>query len=36
MMRYAVVWVKSAEDELALIWVQAADQQAVTDAANRI
>jgi len=35
-MTYTVVWTPSAEDELAEIWNQAADQQAVADASNRI
>jgi plasmid stabilization system protein ParE len=35
-MRFTVVWLPAAEDQLALIWIQAPDQQAVADAANRI
>ncbi len=35
-MRFTVVWLPTAEDQLALIWLQAPDQQAVADAANRI
>jgi hypothetical protein len=35
-MIYTVVWVKSAEDRLIELWMQASDQQAVTDSSNRI
>jgi len=35
-MRYTVVWLPSAQDELADIWIQAADRQAITAAAHRI
>lgn len=35
-MRYTVVWLPSADDELALLWVQAPDRQALSDAAKRI
>jgi plasmid stabilization system protein ParE len=35
-MRYTVTWLPAAQDELANIWNQAADRQAVTNAANRI
>ena len=35
-MRYTVVWLRSAEDELARIWMRAADQQAVQHAADQI
>jgi plasmid stabilization system protein ParE len=35
-MKYTVVWRPSAEDQLAEIWMQASDRQAVTDAANSI
>jgi hypothetical protein len=36
MTRYAVTWLQDAEDELAEIWTQASDPQAVTDAANAL
>lgn len=35
-MRFTVIWVPSAIDSLADIWVTASDPQAVTDACNRI
>jgi hypothetical protein len=35
-MKYTVVWVPSALNDLADIWNKAADRKAVTDAANRI
>jgi hypothetical protein len=35
-MIYTVVSLQQAENELALIWMQAANPQAVTDASNRI
>ncbi len=35
-MRYTVVYAPSAQDELARLWMQALDRQAVSDAANRI
>jgi hypothetical protein len=35
-MRYTVVWLPSAEDELTLPWIQAPNRQAVANAANRI
>jgi plasmid stabilization system protein ParE len=35
-MRYTVVWSVAAQNELARIWLQASDRQAVTKAANRI
>jgi len=35
-MRYTVTWLSAALDELMRLWTQAADRQAVTDAANRI
>jgi hypothetical protein len=35
-MRYTVVWWPVAEAQLARLWVQATDRQAVTDASNRI
>ena len=35
-MRYTVIWLPDALKELARIWMQAPDQQAVADAANRI
>jgi hypothetical protein len=33
-MKYDVDWVPSAQDKLADLWTQAADRQAITDAAN--
>lgn len=35
-MRYTVTWDHGAEEELAQIWMDALDRQAVTDAAYRI
>ncbi len=35
-MRYTVVWLPSARNELARIWMGAADPGAATTAANRI
>jgi hypothetical protein len=35
-MRYTVTWAPEAESELARIWTQASDQQAVADASNTI
>lgn len=35
-MRYTVNWTEAAQDELAAIWLQASDRQAVTEAAHRI
>jgi hypothetical protein len=35
-MRYTVVWETPAETQLIRLWMRAADQQAVADAANRI
>jgi hypothetical protein len=35
-MRYTVVTEKPAENQLARIWIQAPDRQAVADASNRI
>lgn len=35
-MPFTVVWLPSAQDELADIWVRSLDRQAVSDAANRI
>lgn len=35
-MIYTVVWVPSAITNLARLWIQAADQQAVSDSADRI
>lgn len=35
-MKYMVVWLPSAMNELADIWNRARDRQAVADAANRI
>jgi hypothetical protein len=36
MTRYTVVWVKSARDELADLWLSAEDRGAVTAAANEV
>ncbi len=35
-MKYTVSWLPQAQDELADLWVQATDRQAVTGAADRI
>jgi hypothetical protein len=35
-MKFTVVWVPTAQAQLANWWMQAADRQAVTDSANRI
>ncbi len=35
-MRYTVLWRPSAEQDLAEIWMKAADRQAVASAADRI
>jgi hypothetical protein len=35
-MKFTVVWVPPAEGHLANLWMQAPDQQAVADSANRI
>jgi hypothetical protein len=35
-MRYTVVWVPSAENDLASIWIVAPDRQGVADAADEI
>ena len=36
MTRYTVVWSRPAENQLAQLWTDAANRQAVTDAANAI
>ncbi len=36
MTRYTVVWVRSAQNELAELWLNAPDRNAVTTAANAI
>jgi plasmid stabilization system protein ParE len=36
MIRYTVVWTKSARDQLATIWLDAHDRNAITAAANEI
>jgi len=36
MTRYTVVWVKSSQDELAELWMNAPDRNAVTVAAHAI
>lgn len=35
-MKYSVDWVESARDELANLWLAAANKQEITAAANRI
>jgi len=35
-MRYTVIWTKTARGHLANLWMQAADRQGVTDAADRV
>jgi hypothetical protein len=35
-MNYTVIWLPTAEDELADVWLAAADQLAVTQAAHRL
>ncbi len=35
-MRYTLVWIPDADDELARIWTDASDKRAVTDATNEI
>jgi plasmid stabilization system protein ParE len=35
-MRWTVVWLRDASNDLADIWTAAADRRAVTDAADRI
>jgi plasmid stabilization system protein ParE len=35
-MRYTVIWRPSAENQLARIWLRAADRQAVQQASDRI
>jgi len=35
-MRYTVVWVPSAEEDLAALWIESADRSAVASAANTI
>jgi hypothetical protein len=35
-MKYTVVWIRAAEDELARLWTEAADRDAVRAAADRI
>ena len=35
-MRYTVTWLPSAQNELARLWMQAADPNAVSAACNRI
>ena len=34
-MRYTVIWRHSAQDRLALLWMQAADREAVRQAADQ-
>ncbi len=36
MIRYTVVWLQSAQDELAQLWLDAPDRNAVTAAAHAI
>jgi len=35
-MKYTVVWTTTAENELGELWLQSADRQSVSDAANRL
>jgi hypothetical protein len=35
-MRYTVTWLPDAQNELARLWMQAADRQAMSAASNRI
>lgn len=35
-MRYTVVWLPAAKAQLARLWMQASDRQAVSDSADRI
>jgi len=35
-MRFTVIWSRFAQDLLALLWIQAADRNAVTAASHRI
>ena len=35
-MKYTVVWLKSAQNQLAGIWTEADDQQSVADASNAL
>jgi hypothetical protein len=35
-MRYTVTWVQEADDELAELWLNASDRNAVSRAANAI
>ena len=35
-MRYTLVWIPDADDELARIWTDAPDKRAVADATNEI
>jgi hypothetical protein len=35
-MKYTVIWVPDAEQELAAIWIAAADRDAVTAAAHQV
>jgi hypothetical protein len=35
-MRFTVLWVKKAEQELAELWLNALDRTAITQASNRI
>jgi hypothetical protein len=36
MIRYTVVWLNTARDELARLWIVSIDKQALTDAANQL
>jgi hypothetical protein len=36
MTRYTVVWLERSQDQLAQIWVNSSDRQAITEAANNI
>lgn len=35
-MKYTVVWNETAEVDLAALWIEADDRQAIADAADRI
>jgi hypothetical protein len=35
-MKFSITWTPSARSQLVNLWVQAADRQAITDAADRI
>lgn len=35
-MKYTVIWLPSAEQELAEVWLRAADRDRITEAAERL